>query len=360
MEFDEGPESGPTLLQNSGGQRDLSGSVTLDPSALLDELLGQGPEERAGVRGAVGSAGGILSPFTVGVQDGVSSRFYRETVDPSAAFQLGLGPAEDFGEIDDISATTLIDRRGVSSGSGLQFPGTFFVNVNYQRTRARTLDRRSDRHSESRTWPDIRAGVTELPLPSVLRRRLPTISVSAGVQEVLQDITFGGGVAQQRIRIDRRAPLEIALEWASGLVARYRGLVGRGKGDDPTGVTERDLVEHGFSLETRLAPSGGLADEIGGVLRLSVIVEYAANTECRVVTGRDDCIDFIDQINRGVSVAVDTELSGLEVGARMSVVDRSSTTGLQSGFTQFQVGVWGRLIFESGPIGRLQRDPDLF
>ena len=358
VQFEEDVDSVPALLRNSGGQRDLSGSLTVDPSALLDELLGEG--ERGRVSGAVGAVGGIVSPMTVSVQDGISSRFYREAVDPGAAYQLGFGPSERFGEIDEVSATTLVDRRGVSSGSGIQLPGTVFVNVNYRRTRARALDRRSDRNSFSRTWPDIRTGVTEFPLPAALRRRLPRISMSAGVQEVLQEITFGGGIAQRRVRVDRRAPIEIALEWASGMIARYRGLLGRGKGNDPTGVTERDLVEHGFSVETRLAPASGLAEAIGGPLRLSLIVEYAANTECRVVTGQQACVDFIDQTNRGASLALDTDLSGVEVGVQLSVVDRGSLTGLRSGFTQFQLGVWGRMLFESGPIEQLRRVPDLF
>lgn len=360
MQFDDSPDSIPALLQNSGGRRELSGSFTLDPSALLDQLIGQGPEERAGVSGAVGQLGSIVSPFTVSVQDGVSARFYREAVDPGAGFQLGFGSAGEFAEIDEVLATTLVDRRSVSSGSGIQLPGTIFLNLNYQRTRARALDRRSDRDSKSRTWPDLRTGIAELPLPAALRRRLPRISVSVGVQEVLQDVTFGGGVTQRRVRVDRRAPIEMTAEWASGLIARYRGLIGRSKGDDPTGVTECELVEHGLSLETRLAPAGGLADRIGGPLRIFLALEYAENTECRVVTGQDVCVDFIDQVNRSARLAVDTELSGLEVEAQVTVVDRRSFTGLGTGFSQFQVGVWGRMVFESGPVERLQRVPDLF
>ena len=79
-----------------------------------------------------------------------------------------------------------------------------------------------------------------------------------------------------------------------------------------------------------------------------------------MVTGQDVCVDFIDQVNRSARLAVDTELSGLEVGAQVTVADRRSFTGLGTGFSQFQVGVWGRMVFESGPLERLQRVPDLF
>ena len=88
-------------------------------------------------------------------------------------------------------------------------------------------------------------------------------------------------------------------------------------------MTERTLEEHGFSLETRLDPSGGLADRIGGPLRLSISVEYSENTECRIVTGQAVCVDFIDQINKGASLELGTELSGVEVGAQLSIADRN-------------------------------------
>lgn len=360
VRFDEAADSVPMLLRNSGAQRDLSGSMTVDPSILLDELLGQSPGERAGLGGAVGRFGSIISPVTVSLQDGVRSRYYREAIDPGGGFQLGLIRAGSFGEIDDILATTLADSRGISSGSGLQLPGTFFVNVNFQRSRARALDRRSDRSSESKTWPDVRTGVSVLPLPSAWRNRLPRISMSVGIQEVLQDVTFGGRFQQRRIRVDRRAPVEVAFQWPSGVIARYRGLFGTGKGDDPTGATERTLVEHGFSVETRLISTASLARRIGGPLRVSFAVEYSENAECRVVTGRDACVSFIDQINKSASVSLDTELSGLEVGAQASIVDRRSFTGLRAGLTQFQLGVWGRVLLESGPVDRLRSEPDLF
>ena len=332
VRFDEAVDSLPALLRNSGGQRDLSGSVTLDPAALIDELLGEG---ETGLWQAVGRAGRVVSPVTVSVQDGVRSRYYREAIDPDAGFQLGFGPAGSFGEIDEIIATTLADSRAISSGSGLQFPGSFFVNVNFQRARGRALDRRSDRRSESKTWPDIRTGVSVFPLPSAWRSRLPRISMSVGLQEVLQDVTFGGRFQQRRIRVDRRAPVELAFQWPSGVIARYRGLFGRGRGDDPTGVTERALVEHGVSLETRLIPTASLAAQIGGPVRVSFGLEYSENTECRVVTGRDTCVGFIDQINKSASVSLDTVLSGMEVGAQASIIDRRSFTGLRAGLTQF-------------------------
>lgn len=357
--FETDGDSVPVLLRNSGARRDLSGAFTVDPGTLLGELLGPEPEDRARVWRWIGTLGGAVSPVTVSLQDGVTSRFDREPVDPGAAFQLGWGPSGSFEEIGDVRATTLVDRRGLSSGSGLRLPGSFFFNVNYLEDRIRAVDRRSDRNAYSTTWPDLRFGVSTLPIPAAWRSRLPELSINVGLQENRQDISFGGGTFQRRIRVDRSIPIEVAAEWPSGLVARYRGRIGRGKGDDPTGVTERDLFEHGFSLETRLAPRGGLAERIEEPLRLSILLEYGGSTECRIVTGQMACVDFIDQVNRSASFTLDGRISGVEVGVQMSLVDRRSFTDLRNGFTQFQLGIWGRMVFESGPVGRLQprREP---
>jgi hypothetical protein len=160
--------------------------------------------------------------------------------------------------------------------------------------------------------------------------------------------------------VDRRVPVEVAASWPSGLVARYRGQVGSGEGNDPTGVTDRDFVEQGISLETRFVPGGGLADRIEEPLRLSLLVEYGTNRECRVATGQSTCVDFIDQENRAASLTLDGVFSGAEVGVQLSLVDRRSFTDLRSGLTQFQLGVWGRLLFEAGPVERLQGAADPF
>jgi hypothetical protein len=147
--------------------------------------------------------------------------------------------------------------------------------------------------------------------------------------------------------------MELSIEWMDGLTTQYRGQVGWGSGTDPTGVTERETADHGLAIETRLVPRRGVGGAVQEPLRLSILLEYTSVVECRVVTGRDSCVEFIDQISRGVSLTIDTWVSGVEVGGHASLIDRRSFTGLRTGFTQFQIGVWGRMIFESGPIARL-------
>jgi len=355
VRFDLARDSVPELLRNAGAERDVRGSVSLDPESLAEALFpaSEVPGTGSGL-GRLGRAlGGVLSPLTVSVQSGVTTRFQREAVTPGSSFQLGWTGSQSFEELDGIAATALMERRSLSSGSGLRLPGSLFVNVNYQRVRGTTVDRRSDRESRLKLWPDVRAGFETLPLPDAFQPLLGRVSLSAGFQRTRESLDYGAGVVQGRTRVDRRIPMELSIEWMDGLTTRYRGQVGWGSGEDPTGVTERETSDHGLSIETRLVPRGGVGTAVQEPLRLSLLLEHTSVVECRIVTGRDVCVDFIDQVSRGVSLAIDTWVSGVEVGGHASLLDRRSFTGLRTGFTQFQIGVWGRMVFESGPIERL-------
>jgi hypothetical protein len=357
VRFDPDDVDEPRLLRNAGGERDLRISMTLDPEALFGatepspEAEGSAPGRRI-----LGGLGRTVSPINLTMQDGITSRFNRELVDPGTGFQLGWGGIGSFRELDGIRATTLVDRWSLSAGSGLRLPATLFMNLNYRNTEIRTLDLRSDRDSRERAWPDVRAGFGSVPLPDGLETVLQRVSVAAGIQRTRRDITFGGDFLQRRTLDDRRYPMEVSLEWVGGITTRYRGRSGRGVGTDPTGSTERTEVDHGISLETRLSPARGLGDQMREPLRLSVLLHYTRVDECRIVAGMDDCVSFVDQVNRGFNLSVDTRVSGMEVGGQLSLVDRRSFTGLRLGNTQFQVGLWGRLIFESGPVERMDRE----
>ncbi|MEX1256598.1 MAG: hypothetical protein WEG36_03160 [Gemmatimonadota bacterium] len=355
VRFDAAADSLPELLRNAGAERDIRASVSLDPEILAESLfpLPETPETGTGLDGVGRALGSVLSPLTFSVQSGITARFQREAVRPGSNFQLGWSGTDSFEELGGVPATALMERNSLSSGSGLRLPGSLFINVNYLTVRAATVDRRSDRQSRLHTWPDLRAGIESLPLPGTLRPLLGRVSLNAGFQRTREALRYGAGVVQGRTRVDRRVPMELSIEWMDGLVTQYRGQVGWGSGTDPTGITERETADHGLSIETRVMPRGGVGNQVEEPLRLSLLLEYTSVVECRIVTGRDSCVDFIDQIGRGVSLAVDTWVSGVEVGGHASLVDRRSFTGLRTGFTQFQVGVWGRMVFESGPIARL-------
>ena len=358
--FDAAGDSVPILLRNAGAERDVRASLTFFPEAFV-AALGRSPNPDADPAATnwIARVARSVSPLTMSLQNGVTSRFHREAVDPGAAFQLGWGGSGSFQTLDDVQATSLVDRRSRSAATGLRLPATVFVNVNYQTTHAEALDRRTGRRTRLGIWPDIRVGVGDLPLPGSLRPVVRTVGFSAGIQRTRQATSYAGGALQRRGREDHQIPMDFSVEWVGGIITRYRGQVGWGTGTDPTGATERSLVDHGVSVETRLGPRGGFGRQVEEPLRFALALEHSTLVECRAPAGRDECVDFIDQLSRGVSLSVDTWVSGIEVGGRASLVERRTFTGIQAGFTQFQLGVWGRLVFEAGPVGRLggRRDP---
>ncbi len=342
-------EEPPELLRNAGGERDLRASFTLEPARFL-----RGGEEEDEADGVGRRIAGVLSPVTVTLQDGITSWFYREAVDPGASFQLGIGGMGSFRSLDSTAATTLADRRGLTAGTGLRFGDTFFTQVNLQETEVTSLDRRTQRTDRTSSWPDLRAGVSSLPLPQDWDGLVERVSFSSGWQRVRDRVGFGEAVLQQRWQEESRVPLELVVEWGGGVSTRYRGLLGTGSGRDPTGTTERTREEHGFAVETRLVPRGGLSERLQEPLRLSFVVNWTTVTECRVTSAGDQCVPFLDRRDRGANLALATLLSDFEVGGQLSLLDRRSLTGLQTGQTQFQLAIWARLVFEAGPLGLLQ------
>ncbi len=361
--FRVGSDSVPELLRNAGGERDLRGSVTFDPERGVRALFGPPPDASDQDQGFVGFTRALartVRPLTLAIQDGIAANYSREAVDPTPTFQFGWATAAHFRRQDEIRATTLVDRTSISAGSGLSLPASVFLNVNLQAVRTEALDRRSDRDSRVITWPDLRGGVAELPLPDRVRSRLARVSFNAGFQKTHDETSFGGGLLQRRTREDIRIPGEVVFEWANGIFTRYRGLTAFGEGTDPTGRTERRQTDHAISVETRFAPRAGLSDRIEEPLRLSLVAQLSEAAECRVVSGGEGCVRFVDQRNRGINLAVDTRISGVEVGGQASVIDRRSFTGLRVGFTQFQIGIWARLTFDAGPVERLDQRRNLF
>jgi hypothetical protein len=72
--------------------------------------------------------------------------------------------------------------------------------------------------------------------------------------------------------------------------------------------------------------------------------------DCREVMVRAGCVAFVDQLNRSLSLALDTRLAGLEVGLNGGYVNRQSFVGQRTGSTQLQIGLFGQFLFELGQL----------
>ena len=336
--------NGDTVLaleRNINGQRDFTGQFTIVPVAML----GRSPEvaERSGLNGVVRKALAAVDPISITYQEGITSRFNRDPVDPGFAYRFGLSDIEGYRFLDADTATTLTDRTGWTVRSGVRLPAAIQVGVNYRLSEANTLDTRSDRTLKRETWPDVSAAVTSLPLPedqSILQR----VSLSMGFQRVRQETAYGGIGQQRRFQEDERVPVDVALVWGGGISTSYRGSFVSGRGGDPTGNTERTRENHTVSISGAFRPPFGLAERLERPLTTSALVQYTADRNCRTTVGGTECVAFLDELIRSLMVRLETTVSRTDLRLQLSYTDRKSFVGLRSGSTQFQFGLFGRFV----------------
>lgn len=347
------PQPGDSLLElqrNALGERDLTGLVSIDPGELA---RGFGGVEGTGSWWQ--TALGVFQPITFTFRDGLFSRFDRDPVDPGAGYQFGWAGRDGYLVLDGDSAATVVDRRVRQLAWGWA-TGPVELDAVWSTTETATLDSRADRTIRTVAWPDLRARVQLASAPQGSTRPLQDAAVSAGVRVEERELQYGG-VGQRRFLDESTFPWDISLRWIGGVTTAYRGTVETGVGEDPTGDTERDRVQHTVSFASTFIPPFGLGARAAGdpvPVRLSVLLGYVSERECRVPSNRAECVAFLDQLNRSLSFSLDTQLSGFEVGVQGSYFDRQSFVGERRGSTQFQLSVFGQFLIEAGALGRLQ------
>ena len=329
------------LTRTATGQRDLRATAALDLRGLSEVTLGPGRTSPLGL--ILGS----LRPVSVTWQDGITSRFHRDPIDPSVAFQLGWGDEGDFRLIDGDTAAFLTDRTTWTLGSGVM-AGPLGADVRWSRTRANTLDTRSERTLRIDGWPDFRLSLTNLPAPLGVR-----VGLGSGIRRTFRETAFGGGSEQTRTDEDTQVPFELTIGWARDASVRYQATFRVGVGADPTGDTERERTTHRLSVSSSVVPPAWLPVALERPLRLALEWRYAAERDCRTVMTRSGCVAFVDRLNRSLNLSLDTRLARLDVGMNAGYVNRQSFVGERTGSTQLQVGLFGQFVFEVGELPTL-------
>ena len=325
------------LERNVNGRRDFTGQITLIPAAVFGT-----PGAGSPLGGTVASIMGAVDPITVTYQDGLTSRFDRDPVDPRFSYRFGFADQDGYRLQGADSATTLTDRTSWTIRSSVRLPAALRVGVNYLRTTANTLDTRSDRTLRRQTWPDVNLSLASLPLPDLVWIR--RVSLSAGFQRIRQKAVFGGFGQQKRFQLDERIPVEVALVWGGGVSTSYRGSFTSGTGGDPTGETERNRVNHTVSLTASMRPPSRWAARLTRPITMSALLQYASDRNCRTSATRTECIPFLDELIRSLVFRVETAVSRTDVRLQLAYTDRRSFVGLQSGSSQFQFGLFGRFV----------------
>jgi hypothetical protein len=334
-------DSVPVLVRNVRGERERRAFVSLDAADLT-----RGTAEVAPLLARVF---GRFRPLTYTWQDGIFSRFNRDAVSPGAGYQLGWTDREGFRLLDGDTATTLVDRVAHQVAWGVQ-GARAALDATYAWSEIATLDVRADRGVRTEIWPDLRARLEGVSVPGFVGAAVERISLSTGLRRSRREVTYGQA-AQRRVLDDRSYPFDVTLFWAGGLSTGYRGSLETGRGRDPTGDTERDRVTHRVSLNSLFRPPFGLDEGLSRPIRLSILASYVAERECRVPAGREGCVAFVDQLNRALSMALDTQLSGFDVGIQASYTNRQSFVGQRRGSTQLQLSVFGQFLVEAGTLG---------
>jgi hypothetical protein len=353
-----GPDTILTLQRNANGIRNTRATASLELGPMVDSFLGAGGGGGASIgesdpgaeaeRGLLSRVLYAFDPLYVSRQGGLSSRFFRESVSPGALYQFGWGELEDFRFLSGDTASVLIGRRSWSGGAGVRLPLNLRISGDYSDARTETLHVRSTMGLRTRTWPDLRFALTEVPLPDAARRLLESVSVSSGFRKNSRETSYGGLSVQSRRLEERQVPLEVSATWIGDLTTRYQGTFTDGSGVDPTGDTDTRRRSHTFLLSSSLAEPPFLGDRLDGPLHISVGYQYSSELNCRVPVGQPDCVPFVNFLNRSMNVTLDTVVLPLEVGLHLTYTDRQSFVGRRDGSTQFQLGLFGQFLFNSG------------
>ena len=343
-----GADTTLALARNASGQRDWRADLALSPSDLAVSWLGEATEGEDPGLGQLRSVISAVRPLTMTYEGGIVSRFNRDPVNPGLGYQLGLGGPDDFRLMNGDTAATLTDRSAWTMGSGVTLPGGLGVVASYSRTDAATLDTRSDRTTTQRVWPNVRAQLPPLSLPAVTGVR--TISLASGLARTERETVFGGRGLQRRFDEDVQVPFDVSISWRGTLVTSYQGLFREGRGTDPTGDTERDQRTHRFAVSSRFVPPFGLATRLDRPVDFTLRATYTAERDCRTTAAKDECVPFLDLIQRSVNLSLDTSIGGFDLGVEMSYDDRQSFVGQRTGSTRFQLMLFGQLHFSAGVI----------
>jgi hypothetical protein len=350
-----GPDTLLLLQRNAAGSRNTRATASMELEGLARALARRSGEEEEDGRVLVFRVLGALDPISVSRQGGLAARFFRETANPGAGFQLGWGDRDALRFLDGDTASILTDRTTWTAGTGVRLPLNLRLAANFSDSRTEILHLRSDRELRNRIWPDLRLTVPRVWVPQVAEGVLQSLSLSSGFRRSVVETDYGGLSLQRRTGEERQVPLDVSITWVGQVTTRYRGSFTDGDGEDPTGATRTRRRSHSFLLSSVVTDPPILGDRLDGPLRASLGYQYSDQLNCRAPQGFTGCTPFVDFLSRSMSLTLDTVISPLEVGLHLTYTDRRSFVGRHDGSTQFQFGLFGQFIFDSGafvpPVG---------
>ena len=261
------------------------------------------------------------------------------------------------------TASAATDDRLFEVQGGVDLPGSLSLTLRRRETLATTLDVRGGiRDRSSETWPALTLNANSLPIPSWARGTLRQASASLNYDETFESTVLGSAGDQPRTADITRIIPTFRLTLGQGITFNYRGLIQDRTGIEPTGRTERTNDQHSVELRGAVTPPERWREKIRGSINPALSLEWLTTRECRVrLVGVDGeaCTPYIDLNTRRINFSVDTNVSDLTVGMRLSHNRTQNNVGTATGSSQFSIAFFGQFRLTAGSFPELGQRPGL-
>jgi hypothetical protein len=341
------------LLETFNADRRLSEGLVVDlPGALRAATQPADPGGPPALLARIGLAVvSPIKPLELSWTDEVGARFERDRADPGLAFQLGAAPVAELRRLGDDTAAVALHRNAFRARSGLRI-GRASLDVSYAESDLWVDDLRVGARSQrERSWPSVQLSLDRAPLPELLAGVLDRWSVSTGYIRTRRATRLAGQLVRVRGQRENTIPLEMRLGFAVGVSLAYVGAFTEGNGTDPTGYTDQESLSHSVDVSGRVRLPGALGERFPAPVRISLTYDYEQERQTRVASALEGAVPptpFIDYLNRRLYLSASTLMQRMDIGVRLSYVDRRNFIGAQIGSSQLQLGVFGQFNMATG------------
>ena len=354
LEIVRSPEDSTAELQRRfGSDRQLTRRLDLQPGSFVQDVFGATIDSAGGVSRVLYRLGSALQTVSLAWNSGVNSQFERAGFKPGLGYQFGFGGIESFRAIGDDSAAVALARDDVRLSSGIAVPFDGLLSLTYTEATMEGFDARGGSRTQDQTgWPNVRLSWRQIPIPEVIQGVVSAVSIGGGYERVIRSTTYGFFESQRRGAEEHRYPLELSVTLGQSLTTSYTGTIVDGTSTDPTGDAEQDRVNHSLRMSGSFQPPGFLGDKFQSPFQMSLILSDDTQRHCRHTAAGSTlgggCVPFVDTSTRSANLTLDTILSDLTVGLRLSYTARDNHVGTRAGSNQFQLGLFGQFNFTAG------------
>ncbi len=343
---------GDTVLQRDfDNSRRLQAGAQLNPGGLLTALTGT----RGGFLGFLRGAFRRLDVVQLSWTDAFVSDFRRETARPGLGYQLPLGGVESYRVVDGDTATRVVTSGSWSTSSGLLLPWGMVLAAEYRVSDGTGWTPRSQNEMETVEWPNLQFNWSRIPIPSFVRGAVRNISLRLGYSE-RETEERNLGADQVRFRSETRIPASVSVNFAPGWQASYSWDHSESLSVDPAGRTESERLGQSVRLSAQLRPPSSWRS-LSNPIRVNLGYRRDMTDQCRALgiatlgpETPQSCAPFTDLTVQSVDLTVDTDIQPFTLGLQASWRDQQSEIGQRPGSTQLNVNLFGRFLFQSGPI----------